>query len=79
MYMSAEYNVYPPEIEEGLTDHSAVEQSMVIGIKHDTWAEAGHECILRSPPVAVYQQMISKRTSKQNSQIISDPSQTRYR
>jgi fatty-acyl-CoA synthase len=49
MYISGGYNVYPPEIEETLTDHEAVEQAMVIGVADDTWGEAGHAFVLRSP------------------------------
>ena len=49
MYISGGYNVYPPEVEETLTDHEAVEQAMIIGVENDTWGEAGHAFVLRSP------------------------------
>ncbi|WP_440992058.1 class I adenylate-forming enzyme family protein [Haloarchaeobius baliensis] len=49
MYISGGYNVYPPEVEEMLTAHEAVEQAMVIGVADDTWGEAGHAFILRTP------------------------------
>ncbi|WP_256300826.1 class I adenylate-forming enzyme family protein [Haloarchaeobius salinus] len=49
MYISGGYNVYPPEVEAVLTDHEAVEQAMVIGVADDTWGEAGHAFVLRTP------------------------------
>ncbi|MFD1647926.1 class I adenylate-forming enzyme family protein [Haloarchaeobius litoreus] len=49
MYISGGYNVYPPEVEGVLTDHEAVEQAMVIGVENDTWGEAGHAFVLRTP------------------------------
>jgi len=46
-YISGGYNVYPPEVEEVLTDHEAVEQAMVIdaedddGVRLDTHSSFG--------------------------------------
>lgn len=49
MYISGGYNVYPPEIEDHLTDHPDIEQAMVIGVEHPEWGEAGHAFILKAP------------------------------
>lgn len=49
VYISGGYNVYPPEIEEILTDREDVEQAMVIGVESEMWGEAGHAFVLRTP------------------------------
>ncbi|WP_440008912.1 class I adenylate-forming enzyme family protein [Halomicrococcus sp. SG-WS-1] len=49
MYISGGYNVYPPEIEDTLTDHPDVAQAMVIGVQDDEWGEAGHAFVLARP------------------------------
>jgi len=49
MFISGGYNVYPPEVEDALTDHPAVDQAMVIGVTDDEWGEAGHAFVLTAP------------------------------
>lgn len=46
MYISGGYNVYPAEVEEVLTDHSAVNLAMVIGVEDEQWGEAGHAFVV---------------------------------
>ncbi len=45
MIVSGGENVYPIEVENVLSDHSAVHQCAVIGIPHATWGEAVHGVI----------------------------------
>lgn len=49
MYISGGYNVYPAEVEEVLTDHSAVKLAMVIGVEDEQWGETGHAFVVPAP------------------------------
>ena len=41
MYVSGGENVFPPEVEDALTDHPGVREAVVIGVPDDTWGTVG--------------------------------------
>ncbi len=41
MYISGGENVYPAEVEQFLRSHAGVREVAVVGVKDDTWGEAG--------------------------------------
>lgn len=46
MFISGGYNVYPPEIENVLEDHDAVQAAIVIGVPDDKWGQVGHAFVM---------------------------------
>ncbi len=49
MFISGGENVYPPEIEEALYEHPAVQMCAVIGVPDPRWGEAGLACVVLEP------------------------------
>ncbi|MDZ7843410.1 MAG: long-chain fatty acid--CoA ligase [Anaerolineales bacterium] len=47
MFISGGENIYPPEIEKALYDHSAVHMCAVVGMPHPSWGEAGVACVVK--------------------------------
>ncbi|SHH02345.1 AMP-binding protein [Halobaculum gomorrense] len=45
MYVSGGENVFPPEVEDALTDHPGVREAVVIGVPDDTWGTVGKAVI----------------------------------
>ncbi|GAA0202900.1 AMP-binding protein [Halobaculum roseum] len=45
MYVSGGENVFPPEVEDALTDHPDVREAVVIGVPDDTWGTVGKAVI----------------------------------
>ncbi|WP_135821096.1 AMP-binding protein [Halostella litorea] len=45
MFTSGGENVYPPEVEDAVADHPAVEEVVVIGVPDDTWGTVGKAVI----------------------------------
>jgi fatty-acyl-CoA synthase len=41
MYVSGGENVFPPEVEDALTDHPGIREAVVIGVPDDTWGTVG--------------------------------------
>ena len=41
MFVSGGENVYPPEVEDAVTDHPDVEDAVVIGVPDETWGTVG--------------------------------------
>jgi fatty-acyl-CoA synthase len=41
MFTSGGENVYPPEVEDAVADHPAVEEVVVVGVPDDTWGTVG--------------------------------------
>ncbi|AHG03924.1 long-chain fatty acid--CoA ligase [Halobacterium sp. DL1] len=41
MFVSGGENVYPPEVEDALADHPAVDEVVVIGVPDETWGTVG--------------------------------------
>ncbi|MFW5918836.1 MAG: AMP-binding protein [Halanaeroarchaeum sp.] len=41
MYVSGGENVYPPEVENHLSDHPAVDEVVVVPVPDDTWGQVG--------------------------------------
>jgi len=41
MFVSGGENVYPPEVEDALADHPAVDEVVVIGVPDETWGRSG--------------------------------------
>ncbi|QKY17934.1 AMP-binding protein [Halorubrum sp. CBA1229] len=41
MFVSGGENVYPPRVEDALTDHPGIEEAVVIGVPSDEWGTVG--------------------------------------
>ena len=41
MFVSGGENVYPPRVEDALTDHPDVEEAVVIGVPSERWGTVG--------------------------------------
>ncbi|MEF8776479.1 MAG: AMP-binding protein [Haloarculaceae archaeon] len=41
MFVSGGENVYPPEVEDVLTDHPTVEEAIIVPVPDETWGEVG--------------------------------------
>jgi acyl-CoA synthetase (AMP-forming)/AMP-acid ligase II len=53
MIVSGGFNVFPRQVEDVLTTHSAVAQAAVIGVPHEKWGESVLAVIVTRPGVAV--------------------------
>lgn len=45
MYISGGENVYPAEVERVLIQHPAVNECVIIAVKHEKWGETGKACV----------------------------------
>ena len=52
MFISGGENVYPPEIEKVLYEHSAVHMCAVVGVPDEHWGEVGMGCVVLKPDAA---------------------------
>ena len=46
MFTSGGENVYPPEVEDALTDHPDVDEAVVIGVPDDQWGTVGKAVVV---------------------------------
>lgn len=53
MVVSGGFNVFPRQVEDVLSEHSAVAQSAVFGIPHEKWGEAVHAVVVAKPGASV--------------------------
>ncbi len=52
MFISGGENVYPPEVEEIITEHPAVAEAVVVGVPDDQWGTVGKAVVELDPEVA---------------------------
>ena len=55
MFVSGGENVYPPEVEDVITDHPAVEEAVVTPIPDETWGQVGKAVVEGDPDLSLDQ------------------------
>ncbi len=53
MFVSGGENVFPPEVEDAITDHPKVEEAIVVPVPDDTWGEVGKALVEGDPSLTL--------------------------
>ena len=66
MFVSGGENVFPPELEDVITDHPAVDEAVVIPIPDDTWGQVGKAVVESDEtlPLADLQEFLEGRLAR---------------